>query len=240
MSNTYTVPEYLKNPYHPVTVNVIGAGGTGSLLIGRLARLNEALKMMDHPGLQVSLYDPDIVEEFNIGRQNFTLSDVGLNKATCLINKVNMAYGLQWESFGVFAQPTVTGNIFITCVDNADYRVNLSQNKETHDPLQTNFLWIDCGNGKDFGQVVLTDFKSLRTPTDIFGDLVSYDNLEAQGTMGCSYRDKLNEQDLFINDIISAYCSEIIWSLFRDKTLDSQGVIINTKTFKSQPIKIKI
>ena len=49
------------DPQHPVTVNLIGAGGTGSQVLTCLARLDVTLRALGHPGLSVTLYDPDIV-----------------------------------------------------------------------------------------------------------------------------------------------------------------------------------
>ena len=89
---------YLKYPLHPITINLIGVGGTGSLVLPRLARLDYALKLLDHPGLMVFAYDDDVVEEFNIGRQNFSVSDLGKNKAICITEKCNLSFGLLWES----------------------------------------------------------------------------------------------------------------------------------------------
>lgn len=62
---------YLVNPLHPVTVNLIGGGGTGSQILTSLARLDVTLRSLDHPGLHVTLYDPDTVSQSNIGRQLF-------------------------------------------------------------------------------------------------------------------------------------------------------------------------
>ena len=76
---------YLKNPLHPITINLIGVGGTGSLILPRLARLDYALKLLDHSGLMVIAYYYDNVEEFNIGRQNFSVSDLGKNKSVAII-----------------------------------------------------------------------------------------------------------------------------------------------------------
>ena len=42
-------------------------------------------------GLNVTVYDPDVVTQFNIGRQLFYQTDLGQNKALCLVGRVNMA-----------------------------------------------------------------------------------------------------------------------------------------------------
>ena len=83
MKKIHYTDRYLLNPYHPVTVFVIGAGGTGSQVATGLARISVALQALGHPGLHVTVFDPDTVTEANIGRQLFSGSELGLNKGTC-------------------------------------------------------------------------------------------------------------------------------------------------------------
>ena len=85
---------YLMQPTHPITIILIGVGGSGSLLLARLARLDYALRQMDHPGLHITAYDDDKVEYFNIGRQNFSFNDIGEFKASMMISKINRTFGL--------------------------------------------------------------------------------------------------------------------------------------------------
>lgn len=80
---------YLLSPHHPVSVIVIGAGGTGSQVITSLARMDRALQALGHPGLYVTVYDPDAVSESNIGRQLFSEPEIGLNKAVALVTRIN-------------------------------------------------------------------------------------------------------------------------------------------------------
>jgi ABC-type proline/glycine betaine transport system permease subunit len=42
MKRVHYIDNYLLNPQHPVTVNLIGAGGTGSQVLTCLARLDIA------------------------------------------------------------------------------------------------------------------------------------------------------------------------------------------------------
>ena len=72
MRKIHYTDNYLLKPYHPVTVFIIGAGGTGSQVITNLARMDTALQASGHPGLHVTLFDPDTVTQANIGRQLFS------------------------------------------------------------------------------------------------------------------------------------------------------------------------
>ena len=246
----HSITPYLRNPNHAITISVIGCGGTGSRLLPRLAQMNYAIKHFNnHPGFHVEAFDNDIVEPNNVGRQNFTLSDVGENKAYNIIGKCNMAYGTFWEADDkkfVVNKKSMNTNIIITCVDTPQLRVQIDDfyKKKEFDPTHfvnnyyTNYYWIDCGNGKDFGQVVLTDHDELKTVIDLFPN---YKNQkpEDQKFEGCaSYAEKLEEQGLFINDKIAVECSEIIWKLLTQKEISVQGSIFNQATHRTEPLKI--
>lgn len=245
------IPEYIKQPQHPITVNVIGIGGTGSLILPRLARMDYGLKLLGHPGLMVFSYDPDIVEEFNVGRQNFTDMDLGMNKAICITEKCNLAFGLLWKAFSrkfnleSSLKHDSFSNINIICVDNVEFRNEFYCEQflmKGRHPYQSCFFNIDCGNGKDFGQVIISSpiaSLGLKNPFQLFPDMINQDNEETQGIEGCSYEESLKKQDMFINDKIAVECVELIWKLFRQKTLDVNGVIVNSQKSKTLPIKIE-
>lgn len=85
MRKIHFTDKYLLSPYHPVTVLVAGAGGTGYQVITSLARMSVALQALGHPGLHLTAFDPDTVTEANIGRQLFSETELRLNKATALV-----------------------------------------------------------------------------------------------------------------------------------------------------------
>ena len=87
----------LINPTNPVTVNLIGAGGTGSQVLTALARMNHALTELNHAGLSVRLWDDDVITEANLGRQLFAESELGFYKSVALINRVNRFFGSYWK-----------------------------------------------------------------------------------------------------------------------------------------------
>lgn len=93
MKKIHFTDRYLLNPRHPVTVFVIGAGGTGSQVITNLARMSMALQALGHPGLHVTVFDPDTVSQSNIGRQLFSETELGLNKAVSLVTRINRFFG---------------------------------------------------------------------------------------------------------------------------------------------------
>ena len=133
MRKIHYTDQYLLNPYHPVTVFVIGAGGTGSQVVTGLARMGMALQALGHPGLHVTVFDPDTVTEANIGRQLFSEAETGLNKAVALVTRINRFFGYAWEAKGKSFpsrrkhddDSPGLANIIITCTDNIRSRLDL-------------------------------------------------------------------------------------------------------------------
>jgi len=233
-------PAYFINGQHRITISLIGAGGSGSLILTKLARLNEALIQLEHPGFYVYVVDFDIVEEHNVGRQMFTRGDIGAFKSDCLISKINHAFGYDWESkTEPFNHHDVASNIVISAVDNIGTRHEILDQffkcNDGHDVRQPYFI-IDCGNARDYGQVILTDYKNkLKNIYDLIPDWIHQDTKEQQGE-GCSYAERLEEQDLFINDWVSLYVITIIKDLLFKKQIDYQGFFFNTSNYETLKI----
>lgn len=135
MKKIHYTDSYLLKPYHPVTIHVAGAGGTGSQVITNLARMNVALQALGHPGLHVTVFDPDIITEANIGRQLFSETELGQCKATAAVTRVNRFFGTTWTAENCrypvrktqenWDDRTRPANIIITCTDNTRSRLEL-------------------------------------------------------------------------------------------------------------------
>ena len=83
----------------PMRVLVVGAGGTGSAITMGLPYLDQALRVWGRfAGLDVLLMDADTVSETNCIRQPFSVSDIGQNKATVLVNRINLFWGTNWQA----------------------------------------------------------------------------------------------------------------------------------------------
>lgn len=227
MKRVHYIDNYLINPQHPVTINLIGAGGTGSQVLTGLARLDVTLRALGHPGLFVTLYDPDIVTETNIGRQLFGYSDMGLNKAQCLVTRINNFFGNDWKAVpDIFpamlknaCRDNMT-NITITCTDNIKSRLDLwNILKAVHIPdyrdYATPLYWMDFGNTQTSGQVVLgTVPKKIKQPASqlyetvgslkVITRLVKYARVKEEDSgPSCSLAEALEKQDLFINSTLA-------------------------------------
>jgi len=259
----YTDP-YLLNPQHPVTVTLIGAGGTGSQLLTCLARMNHAMLALDYPGLIVTVYDDDNVSEANLGRQLFAECEIGFNKGVALINRINRFFGTNWKAvpqrFGddtaVQSAGAVT-NLYISCVDTAKARFEIAAilkglARERRNYRQNNALyWMDLGNSRDTGQVLLSTVGKLEQPnakqyraegdlpfvTDTFKSLLESADA-TDNTPSCSLAEALTKQDLFVNSTLANMGASLLWQLFRDGFIRNRGFFINLHDFRTQPVKI--
>ena len=258
MSRIHYTEKYLLNPYHPVEVNVIGAGGTGCQVLTSLARITCALRQLGHPGLHVNVIDGDIVTNANLGRQLFSASEVGLNKAVVLATRINRFFGFDWDAVkeNYPYDGCTTANVTMTCVDNVKARIEIGKllrdnvkpkTRRDHD-LTKPYYWIDFGNTADTGQVVLGTICEIEQPkkskvqsaktlkcVDEMFDLTKV-NDEDSGP-SCSLAEALRKQDLFINSTIAQFGCNIFWKLFSG-SIDTQGAFLNLKTLNTNPINI--
>lgn len=243
---------YLLNPRHALSVALIGAGGTGSQMMQALARIDYALYKLGHPGLNVTIYDYDIVTDANIGRQLFTVDDVGRHKAEVLATRVNTFFGTAWEC-ATSPYPydnATTYNIYITCVDNAAARIEIGKyiraNISGHEDTRP-YYWLDMGNQVDRGQVVLGTLRKVRQPKkdEAVGELKCVDQLfdltiidERDSGPSCSLAEALAKQDLFINSIIADIGSNLLWKLISCGSIRNHGAYVNLSTLQVNPIRI--
>lgn len=119
----HLIPTSLLN--NRVRVTVVGCGGTGSAIASGLPYLHQAMIAHGHPhGLQVTFVDGDRVSEVNCIRQPFSVSEVGLYKATVLATRINLFWGLGWRGAPQFYDETWNDqtDILIGCVDSRKAR----------------------------------------------------------------------------------------------------------------------
>ena len=262
MKRVHYTDNYLMNPQHPVTINLIGAGGTGSQVLTCLARMDVTLRALGHPGLFVTLYDPDIVMDANIGRQLFGPSDLELNKAQCLITRINHFFGTDWKAEARNYPPAMKelrrddmANITITCTDNIKSRLDLWEVLK-HVPssgymdYSTPLYWLDFGNTQTTGQAVLgTIPKKIKQPASqiyetvaslkVITRFVKYARVkETDSGPSCSLAEALSKQDLFINSTLAQLGCDILWKMFRNGMIEHNGLFLNLETLKVNPIGV--
>jgi PRTRC genetic system ThiF family protein len=255
----HIVDNYLINPTNPVTVSVIGAGGTGCQVVSGLARINYSLIQLGHAGLQVSLIDDDIISSANIGRQLFAETEIGLPKSVALINRHNRFFGTNWkaitEKIRLDSRPDqYAAQIMISCVDTVAARftieVLLKQAKQQYDHFTRPLYWMDFGNAQHTGQVILSTVGSIKQPpsrkfltiNSLPAVTKEYQNelknKKEDSFPSCSLAEALHKQDLFINSTLANLGCSMLWNMFREGMIEYRGFFINLKTLQTHPITL--
>jgi PRTRC genetic system ThiF family protein len=248
------VHPYFLNPPHKITVDLVGLGGTGSIVLTNLARMNEALTGLGHPGLHVRAWDNDIVSSSNMGRQLFSPADLDQNKASVLITRVNRFFGYEWQAVPRLYIGKETSNITITCVDTAKARIDIHK-KIYFSPsaLSTHtdkpYYWLDIGNLQTTGQVILGTLVKIGQPKSehkrkfvvptVIEKFPQIKRIkEKDQGPSCSLAEALEKQDLFINSTLAQFGCNILWKLIREGMIKYHGCYVNLETLSVNPIKI--
>jgi PRTRC genetic system ThiF family protein len=254
--------KYLLQPTNPVTINLIGCGGTGSQMLTALARINQSLIALKHAGIFVRIFDDDKVSKSNIGRQLFASAEIGFPKAEVLASRINRFFGTNWKGYAVQFNKKIfeglsecSANITITCVDNLKSRFEVSKmlekgaknNQYRRDKI---CYWMDFGNSRNTGQVILATIgkveqqkskkfspvNNLPVPTEEFKDL--FEAVSDDNTPSCSLSEALTKQDLFINSSLANMGASLLWNLFREGMIQYRGFFMNLKDFRTTPIPV--
>lgn len=257
MKKIHYTENYLISPYHPLTINLIGCGGTGSQVLTTLARINIALIKLGHPGLNVTAYDEDVVTDANLGRQLFSLNDLGSNKANVLITRLNRFFGTEWECcMSNYPEDgnTKTANITITCVDSVKSRVDIGKYIREHkyvdnEDLEEPYYWLDFGNTTNTGQVILGTLRDAKQPiSEEFTTVSALKCVDEQYDLtkvkdedsgpSCSLAEALRKQDLFINSTLANLGCNLLWKLISQGCIEYRGLYLNLKTMNVNPINL--
>jgi len=253
------LPQYLADTQHRIAIIVVGAGGTGSHILTNLATINHAFIKLGKAPFIVTTYDPDIVEEHNVGRQMFSPADIGLNKATVLTERINRFFGTDWEAKpcmfakGMNRDNATDCNIVISCVDTAKARKDIGSyikmakepDHYQHGSLRSIYYWMDIGNSLQSGQVLLGTIQKIKQPDGVdkkLGSLLCWTE-EFRGIKdkkgeepSCSLAESLGRQDLFINKIMATYATNMLWQFFKYYRIHYRGIYVNLEFMKTQPI----
>lgn len=240
----FLLDKYLVDPTHDITISLIGCGGTGSHLFYELCQLNEQMRTLINKGFKITLYDDDIVESHNIGRQRFYVQDIGEYKAQVLSERANFIYGnisnYRNEKFTLDkARETFNStNIYITCTDTISSRLEVGDyffnfNENSNYSKENHLLWIDVGNDKNSGQIILSDYeKKLKSFLDYNPDPNENENIS------CSAIESLTFQNYTINRFMALTAVEILSELLINKQINYSMVFLNRETMQYSKNKI--
>ncbi len=235
-----------------VRVLIVGAGGTGSSIAMNLPYLDQAMRVWGHAsGLEVAMMDADTVSATNCVRQPFSASDIGQNKATVLINRINIFWGLNWRAipnrFHARSFENDRANVpdvLIGCVDTREARRAIEQSF-TH-ALNGTSYWLDLGNNAASGQYVLGQplngrnrrkAERLRTVSELYPEIADT-NAGEDPLPSCSAVEALDRQEPFINQTLALNALAMLGQLFRYGKLTYHGAFFNARTGQTSALPV--
>ena len=237
---------------------LVGAGGTGSYCAMNLARLAYELRLRQK-AVSLTIVDPDIVEENNIPRSNFCFAEVGWNKAEALARRISAAWGMETGFVKEGFRPALLQNrnsdwnnsprekltVIVGCVDNHRARAQIHEtvkyyNESSYESSAPRLWWIDGGNGRDNGQILignrlgekdiyqtaqalpilsLLPAPSLQHPELLKGEKTKVIAPAENGALTCAERIRLGEQSLNVNNRVAVEIGEMLTELLLTQNL---------------------
>jgi PRTRC genetic system ThiF family protein len=233
-------------------VLVVGAGGTGSAIVMGLPYLDQAMRVWGRPGgLEVVMMDADAVSETNCVRQPFSICDIGQNKATVLINRINLFWGTRWRAEPAnFNERTLDRandtsiDLLIACVDTRAARSTIER-ALTKTRNRTAY-WLDLGNNAASGQFILGQplnarnrrkAARLRTVSELYPEIIDAEAGE-DPLPSCSAVEALDRQEPFINQTLAASALAMLARLFRYGKLTHHGGFFNAQSGLMSPLPV--
>ncbi len=218
---------------------VVGCGGTGGFVAESIARLL--------PGREATLclVDMDRVEHPNVARQAFGRQDVGRFKAQVLAERLAGRYGCEVRYSVLPYDAALHARVFegarglklvVGCVDNAYARRAISETLGKGVPTPYGYRqpgevwWLDCGNGRNSGQVLLGSATSpaelkgsfrdaegmctaLPAPSMQSPELLDAPSAPREPEPDCAERVERNEQGPTINQVMAALAASYVEKL---------------------------
>ena len=240
----------------------VGAGGTGSFTALAIARLMYELKVAGKTA-ELLIIDPDRVESGNIPRSNFCAAEIGSYKAQSIAKRITLAWGIEChyanelfdadvhlkQSSGDYRALTV----IVGCVDNHHARRQIHRAVEELQGYQSNdapnIWWIDAGNGKFSGQILIGSMtkrikaenhfvgssicRSLPTPSLLHPDLLESEK-KGRSTeleeLSCPDRIRRGEQSLNVNQRVAVEIAEMLAEMSLARSLKRFATYFDLET----------
>jgi Dinucleotide-utilizing enzymes involved in molybdopterin and thiamine biosynthesis family 2 len=239
-----------------IGLTLVGCGGTGSWLAPAVVRIGKLLTERWQKEVTITFVDPDQVEEQNCYRQNFSQAEIGRNKAETLAMRYGNAWGVEIRTeagcFEAISHQEL--NVVIGCVDNTPARRSISEVIEDHASW-----WLDSGNSKSSGQVLLGRGFDLctsrrQTKEEVFAfegfctwlptpalqhpELVENTRLEdlqvGDEGLSCAEMAVRNSQGLTINQRMAAEAADYLTRMLITKDLKRYATYIDLESGSTQ------
>jgi len=171
--------------------------------------------------------------------------------------RCNRFFGTRWKAVNKkFDRQSgcTKAAIYISCGDTVAARFAiaevLTEARNSSPYSSTPRYWMDFGNGKDIGQVVLSTIGKVEQPksdryeateslpfvTDEFSELLRQS--DGDDLPSCSLAEALGKQDLFINSTLAQMGCSLLWQLFREGLTTQRGLFLNIAGFRTVPLPV--
>jgi PRTRC genetic system ThiF family protein len=240
-----------------VRVLVVGCGGTGSVVLGGLPYLHLSMLAQGHPyGLSVTVMDGGTISAANSVRQPFGYSEIGLNKAIVLVNRINLFWGLNWQaiphalpaqtlapSYSSYGESRLRPDIVVGCVDTRAARAVIAQSAAG---LSGAGYWCDIGNSDSSGQFVLGEPQNarnrrsrtrLRTVAELYPEVID-PTLDDDNQPSCSAIESIERQHPFVNALLAQHALALLARLFRYGQISHHGAFVDVANSRSVPLAV--
>ncbi len=212
---------------------IVGVGGTGGYVLRDLARFLYSIeRRTEDYEIELSIVDPDLVEEKNLLRQNFAPTDLGQNKANVSAARLSRMFGLSIKSYAEkmdfqflnkIRGSENTPLLIVGCVDNNDARREINKYMGMR---HKNVYWIDSGNEKSSGQVIFGDGNDVPMVTDMFPEICE-ESQDSKSEVSCAERLMQDEQNIFVNVTAAMYTLNFIRVIVLNEKTNIFGVRFN-------------
>lgn len=240
---------FLSNPLSPIKIDLIGVGGTGSYVLQGLAKLNLVHNevVMNSQGINVNVYDPDVISESNTVRQLYNEDEIGESKAKTIVSNINRNYGFDWNAYEdeYDVKKIKETQVIILCPDNMKVRKQV-YDYVSHKIKGQNINYgegvyiVDFGNSYDYGQVYVSYVpgKNVKTETASYG--FSKDYLKTKEDLNepsCSIAEAISKQKLFMNPLLASHGLNLLDELLTKEQMIYKGIYVSLETLSSKSIQ---
>jgi PRTRC genetic system ThiF family protein len=216
------------------------------------ARLASIANRLPYTRNHVTVIDHDTISPTNCVRQPFGSADGGLNKATVLVDRVNLFHGLSWEGLSRPFDPKnmplktdymSTVDLVVSCVDTKAGRAQMREAFFSHAGAWSNVrYWLDLGNCASSGQFVLGQplnrankrvADRLRCVSEIFPSIIDMGSGE-DAQPSCPRRKRLTGRNRS-STTSSRRALAMLTRLLRYGQISHHGALFNAESGRSVP-----
>lgn len=230
-----------------LNIAVVGVGATGSSVATMLYKLNHIRREVtdNQYGINVTFFDPKNVTATGANRTGFIRSEIGMNKATTMANKLNNANGSVFAygsankfSLGALKDPSKL-DVIITATDSASSRNQIAQmgNRLSHQPI-----WLDIGVGGSQGNIVLGELGTgkhrLPNVSDLFAAMKDEREDKDLNRASCDILDAITRQAFSVNETGASMAIGLLSRLVIYGSLTTHAAIYDISNCLSTPINI--